>query len=324
MAKTKRVPRIDGAAAAGNGIRLVINLRLEEMCNLRDLALDWNDPEGVHDMRVASRRLRGALRDFLPYLRKRPLSRCLREIRAIARALGRVRDFDVAIIALEKIAAEAPSEIGQGVLGFANLRRDGLEEARAKLIEALTPDVLTFLKDSFPKSLDAALHPAQRKGVSSISGHSHLAYRDIAREIIARRLDEFEDLGKCFYQPLRVKPLHALRIAAKHLRYAIELFAYSWDQEGAISLQAVSSRVAALQSSLGGLHDCDVWIENFGDAAVYEAPGLTFDTRATSIWLLSYFVKLHGKHLSKALLQWNEWQTDGVGEQLRHRLQATG
>ena len=34
------------------------------MCSLRNQALNWSDPEGVHDMRVSSRRLRGALHDF--------------------------------------------------------------------------------------------------------------------------------------------------------------------------------------------------------------------------------------------------------------------
>lgn len=324
MAKTRRVPRADGAAPAGDGIRLVLNVRLEEMCALRHPALDWRDPEGVHQMRVASRRLRGALRDFLPYLSKRPLTKCLREIRAIARALGRVRDYDVAIMALEKIAADAPPEISTGVLRLAMSRRGGLEEARAKLIQVLTSDILTYVRDSFTKSLNTALGPIQiqRKGAPAPPLSNNQTYREIAHEIIGRRLDEFEDLGKSFYRPLRVKPLHNLRIAAKHLRYALELFDQSWGQEGTIPLSAVAAKVAALQSSLGSLHDCDVWIESFGDAAIRETSGLDFDERATSIWLLSYFVKLHGKHLSKALTQWNEWQTNDIGKQLRSGLQS--
>src|SRR5437870_7378273 len=119
MAKAKQIPAVDCAAPAPDGIRLVLNLRLAEMCALRDRALDWKDPEGVHDMRVASRRLRGALRDFLPYLQKRPLFTCLREIRSVARSLGRVRDYDVAIMALEKIAAKAPPEIATGIFRIA-------------------------------------------------------------------------------------------------------------------------------------------------------------------------------------------------------------
>ena len=57
-------------------------------------------------MRVASRRLRSALRDFLPYLRKRGLSSVQKRLRNIADALGEVRDHDVAIMALEELEKE--------------------------------------------------------------------------------------------------------------------------------------------------------------------------------------------------------------------------
>jgi CHAD domain-containing protein len=323
MARARAIPEVDSDASGADGIRLILSLRVDEMCALRDQALDWNDPEGVHDMRVASRRLRGALRDFLPYLRKRPLFTCLGEIRTIARALGRVRDYDVAIMALEKIAANAPAEVAQGILQFAALRRAGLEEGRVKLIQALTPEALADLKSNFPKSLDAALLPAQRRKTSRTPAAtpSH-TYRDVARSAILRRLEEFEELSKSFYRPLRVKPLHDLRIAAKHLRYALELFEQVWQQESASALRFVARKVAALQSSLGGLHDCDIWIEDFGDAASYDVPGFDFDRWATSVWLLSHFVKLHGKHLSKALTQWNEWQTEDLSEKLRDNLRS--
>src|SRR6266540_7143720 len=83
-----------------NCVRLVVTTRMGEMYALRDQALDWSNPKGIHDMRVASRRLRSALHDFIPYLRKRRLTASLRGIKAIADALGEVRDQDVAIIAL--------------------------------------------------------------------------------------------------------------------------------------------------------------------------------------------------------------------------------
>src|SRR5882724_8206200 len=98
MAKSKNIAGINSEAAAVEAIRSVLITRFEEVCALRDHALDWSDPEGVHDMRVSSRRLRGALRDFMPYLHKHGLSATLKEIRKIADALGDVRDQDVAII----------------------------------------------------------------------------------------------------------------------------------------------------------------------------------------------------------------------------------
>jgi CHAD domain-containing protein len=323
MAKAKQIPRVDGDAPAGECIQLLLNFRLDEMRALRDQALDWKDPEGVHDMRVASRRLRCALRDFLPYLRKRPLSRSLREIKVIASSLGRVRDHDVAIMALEKVAAKAPPEVAAGICVFANCRRAGLEQAHQKLIHALDHSALTQLKSKFLQSLAAAVTTAapERKTAREPATISSVTYRDVGRLVIVRRLEKFEELSKGLYRPLRVKPLHDLRIAAKHLRYALELFEVCWEREGAGLLRLVATKVAALQSSLGSLHDCDLWIENFGDSAMEVESGLNFDQRATSVWLLSHFVKLRGKHLSRALTQWNEWETQGFSLRVRESIQ---
>ena len=334
MAKARQISGVDCDTPAVENIRRVLGLRLEEMCSLRARAIDWNDPEGVHDMRVASRRLRGAARDFQPYLRKRPLSHCLKEIREVAHALGFVRDYDVTRLELEKIAAKAPSEFSNGVRQFAELRQVGLEGARTKLIEVLDAENLAKLRENFVESIRAATdtsvdrRPAARKAPSVPTGET---YRQVAGAVIANRLEEFEALARCFQRPLKVKPLHRLRIGAKHLRYALELFEQCWashstikdsaDQPTAHSLKFLAGKVAAMQSSLGNLHDADVWIEDFGELSATDLPGLDFDQRATAIWLLSHFIKLRSKHLSKTLMQWNEWETQRFSAQLREAIQ---
>src|SRR4029453_12774743 len=111
MAKAKRIKGIDCKSVASAGIKLVLLTRFDELCSFQAAALDWSDPEGVHSMRVASRRLRSALRDFTPYLHKRRLSSVLKSLRDIADALGEVRDQDVAIMALEKPQTHTPHEI---------------------------------------------------------------------------------------------------------------------------------------------------------------------------------------------------------------------
>src|SRR5258708_255901 len=123
MAKSKVISGIDYEAAVAAGIRPVLSSRLDEMCALRERALDWSDPEGVHDMRVASRRLRGALNDFAPFLRKRSLTSSLKQIKEIADSLGAVRDQDVAIEALEKLATKVPVEVSKPVSHLIELRR---------------------------------------------------------------------------------------------------------------------------------------------------------------------------------------------------------
>ena len=112
MAKAKRIKGINCKSSASQGIKLVLLTRFEELSGFQEAALNWTDPEGVHSMRVASRRLRSALRDFMPYVRKRALASVLKQLRRIADSLGEVRDQDVAIMALEKMVTHAPADFG--------------------------------------------------------------------------------------------------------------------------------------------------------------------------------------------------------------------
>src|SRR5215212_12102701 len=130
MAKAKRIRGIDCNAPAPAGMKLVLVTRFAELQAWREAALDWSDPEGVHSMRVASRRLRSALRDFMPYLRKRSFNSTVKQLRMIAAALGEVRDQDVAIRALEEIAKHAPPAVSVALQQFIETRKEVREQAR--------------------------------------------------------------------------------------------------------------------------------------------------------------------------------------------------
>src|ERR1043166_2497624 len=149
MAKAKRVKGLNCKSVAPAGIKQVLVTRFNELCSFQQAALDWTDPEGVHSMRVASRRLRSALRDFMPYLRKRPLALVLKQLRNIAAALGEVRDEDVAIEALEEIAARAPGAFSSGLKLFIETKKQVREEAREELKAVLEADELKELESGF-------------------------------------------------------------------------------------------------------------------------------------------------------------------------------
>jgi len=327
MAKPNQIAGIDCDASGAAGIRLVLMFRLDEMCALRNDALDSGDSEGVHDMRVASRRLRSALRDFMPYLSKRHLTSSLHEIKIVADALGRVRDQDVAVLALEKLAQKAPPLVVAGINRFAELRRQKREAARAALLRTLDPNTLAALRSSFANSLEAAIAPkGRKKSKQEARNATQVTYRDVARMTILNRLEDLEKLSDSLYHPLTIKPLHRMRIAAKRLRYAIELFEPCWGQQATM----FAKKVAGLQSSLGELHDCDLWIDNFGsDLSEAEkqtgtsgAEPVEDDHAAASIWLLGHFVRLRTKHFRNALARWYEWETRDFSAHLRNTLVA--
>lgn len=318
MAKAKHIAGIDCESAAAEAIRLVLVTRFEEMCALRDHAFDWTDPEGVHDMRVSSRRLRGALRDFMPYLHKRRLSAVLKQLGNVADALGAVRDQDVAIMGLQKLSAGAPVETAAMIDQLVRARETIRTQARKNLRQSLHKGRLKQLQEDFVTAVDSATsnsRPRNRRSKNAQAG-ADVSYREVARRIIIEQLKEVEKLSGGLYQPLKIKPLHRMRIAAKRLRYALELFEPCW----APGISPFAKKVAALQSSLGELHDSDIWIQTFGEhlKGLEKQPK---DRAAAAFWLLSHFVKLHSKHLRNTLGKWRDWEANEVGSHLRDCLQ---
>jgi CHAD domain-containing protein len=327
MGKAKEIEGLSCDGRAADDIRRVLCARLGEMCERRAEALEWSDPEGVHDMRVASRRLRSAVRDFKPYLRQRKLANVADELKRVADALGAVRDEDVAIMALEELQREAPVEMRAGIARLADERRVVRDAARATLVAAIEKEKLEGLQAAFAAALERAMELRRpRRKRKSPADRSSLS--EIGRKIIGARLEELRDLSACLYQPLEADALHRMRIAAKRLRYAMELFAACLGQ----GLTEQAKDVAELQTSLGELHDCDVWLESFGQmlrdfqeqqdkdgAAAVEATG---QKRSAAVWLLRHFAKARMKHFGQALARWHKWETTDFLPQLVASLDA--
>ena len=311
MAKAKKIVGIDCAGRAADAVPLVLRPRFEEMCRLRERALDFSDPEGVHDMRVASRRLRSAIRDSMPYLRKTKLSAPARQLKEIADKLGEVRDDDVAIIALEKLQKKLSGEVSSGLQRIIDAQKAEREIARTELTSTMSSSAISELEPAFLEAIGASVTPAAAPPTKTRPAKkSGSGYKVFARAALLRRLKELERLSTSLYEPHEVKPLHEMRMAAKRLRYALDLFGHCWGE----SLEVFSRQVAKLQTSLGELHDCDVWIEHFGKRLrrVKTKPGEQAtppDERDAMIWLLSHFTRLRTKHFRAALARWHEWES---------------
>ncbi|HEX8070730.1 MAG TPA: CHAD domain-containing protein [Pyrinomonadaceae bacterium] len=430
MAKAKEIEGLDCAAPARAGVALVLRTRFEEMCAYRAAALDWSDPTGVHDMRVASRRLRSLVRDCAPYLRRR-LPR--KRLRALASALGAVRDEDVTIAALEKLSVEAGPELAAGFNPLLAEHQRRREEARALLTLALEEASLVGLETKFlrrleratiPRRADAQSNPpaaqrdtahqpedasdkaggtdkqgstadeqadaagvqgsaageqgsaadrqgsttddqesaaddqgatdeqgsaadekasaaGERGGVADVRegvAGGRFAFRQAGQEIIAARLRELIAGGRALYRPDNAHGLHDLRIAAKRLRYALELFDPCFESQ----LKEAAASVAHLQQALGDLHDCDVWLADLAarlkaldapaaheaapaappdaptaSAAAHAAPaGAPALERRATFWLLAHFVEARAAHYRAALEHWGAWEAEDFFERL--------
>ena len=100
MAKAADVPlRADMTFA--EAAKMTVDVRAEEVWQHAENVLDVTDIERVHAMRVATRRLRAVLEIFAPAFPSRRHKAVLREVKALADALGERRDPDVQLEALE-------------------------------------------------------------------------------------------------------------------------------------------------------------------------------------------------------------------------------
>ena len=286
------------------------------MQSWRDAALDWSDPEGVHSMRVASRRLRSTLRDFTPYLHKRRLSGAMKQLKKLADTVGEVRDHDVAIIALEELKTHAPRELSAALDQFIQTRAGVREKARKELTAAIDTAELKHLETKFFSALDEAIAVANRPKKQA-HDKPPLMFAEMSRTVILDRLKEFEKRSEGLFKPLDVDALHDMRIAVKRLRYALELFSKCWPR----TVAAQAKRAARIQGALGELHDCDVWIESFGKQIIRARKQKDKQQVAVLVWLLGYFVRMRTKHLHRAFARWREWETQDASGKLRAALE---
>lgn len=109
----------------------MVEVRAAEVFERAPGVLDLDDVERVHDMRVATRRLRAALELFAPCFPRKRRRKAIAGVKALADALGERRDRDVQIELLEGLAAEAPEADPGAVSGLlATLREEQLRANR--------------------------------------------------------------------------------------------------------------------------------------------------------------------------------------------------
>jgi CHAD domain-containing protein len=276
-------------------------------------------------MRVSSRRLRSALRDFAPYLPKKISAKSLRKV---AQALGAVRDEDVAILMMEKLGAEAGVEVSAGIELLMEERRRRREPARDALKKAITETALNELQEKFGAELERATRKSGgKKARAKRESGEELRFHNVGAEIILARFQELEGMSSSLYQPFNTEPLHRMRIAAKRLRYSIELHTQCWGEE----LTPFAKEVGKLQESLGELHDCDVWLEQLGarletlqrsDKGDGKTSSSHSPEQRAALWLLQHFVKDRTRHFKNALALWDTWETTNFSQRLSETLEG--
>ena len=137
MARSRDLSGVVPEAPYGLVAQRVVEARTEQLFEEARDVLDLGDIERVHDMRVATRRLRAALEIFRPCFPRSRYKAALRDVKALADALGERRDRDVTIEVLERLASELDAGDRNGVAALITDLRGAQERAN----ESLAPHV---------------------------------------------------------------------------------------------------------------------------------------------------------------------------------------
>ncbi len=251
---------IDESMTVGELAFAVLRTQFRELLSHEPEARLGEDPEGVHSMRVAIRRMRAAISAFREVLPVRA-QRLRDEFKWLAGVLGEVRDLDVQ---LEQVA-----EWGSGLP----------EEDRA----ALEPLVATFEERRAAARSAMLQHLDSRRFERMMAGMSEMLVRGPLRrsaasrtpalvagpDLVRRRYRKVRKAGDALDEESPVEDLHALRIRCKRLRYAVEFLGPLYPKRS----NRFVRRLVAVQDDLGGLQDARVASDHIRE--LVESEGFT-------------------------------------------------
>ena len=164
MAKPQRIPDLACEQPFSLAAAQVVEVRAAEVFNHSEGVLDVENIEHLHDMRVATRRLRAAMEMFRPCFPRKPFKSALKEVKKIADALGERRDRDVSIDALAAFAAEIGGADRVGVETLIGSLREEQQLANQALEPYLAPSRLNALRKQLEELVAAARERAPVAG----------------------------------------------------------------------------------------------------------------------------------------------------------------
>jgi CHAD domain-containing protein len=234
---------------------------------------------GVHQARVASRRLREALPVLTDGLHHTRSGKAERKVRRLTQALGTVRELDVTLHLIDELG-ERPGVPRAALADVRALVIEEREARRAIMLERLKGIDTSKLSRRLNDVREALLHPSP--------GHSWRAALALRVARRGRRLERaIEDAGQ-IYAP---EGLHEVRIAAKKLRYSLEIA----NETAAASCKEALRVLKRVQDSLGRLHDLQILQHHV--AAVGAAPRGRRATPDAALAILSRQIEDQCRHL---------------------------
>jgi CHAD domain-containing protein len=269
----------------------VLDVRLAVVREYLGLALHEfeKDPEHVHQLRVGTRRAGAALDIFAGCLPNKVYRHARKQIRAIRRAAGAARDWDVFLLDLAQ-RNQKPPRLRAG-LDFLTGYAFGQRLAAQAGLQAADPDYPFAFEHLIARVLPA-IGP---------SGDGLSTLLDLARPVLGRLLSELNQAGERDLDDYA--NLHQVRIAGKRLRYAMEVFA---DCFGPDFKEVHYPAIEEMQDILGRANDSHVASQRLADlaekvSAMFPEAWKRYRPRVNDL------VRYHEERLPAERRQFEEW-----------------
>ena len=216
-------------------------------------AREGTDPLHVHQMRVATRRMRAALRLFADVL-PAEASSLNDELKWIAGQLGAARDLDVQVRRLRDTAAELG--LSEALVPYGAWLEEQRQRAQAELVSATESPRFEQLRQQLHQQQEWSPNPEVDAPLF-----------DDAPRRLRRTYRQLRKYAKRIDAQAPATELHKVRIRAKRLRYAAEFFEVAYGTPA----QRLAKLVVSLQDRLGDLQDGVVSGERIHQAVQTEA-----------------------------------------------------
>ncbi|HET6421281.1 MAG TPA: CHAD domain-containing protein [Geobacteraceae bacterium] len=209
------------------------------------------DREDIHDLRVASRRLREALALFAPCYPDGRITRLRKNVAGVTEILGDLRNIDEGIAFFREEAKELDGEQERELAGFIARFEKKREAARSRL----TRDLRKISCDTLRKKFVGTVHSPYLLNPPSGKADPFMTIEDFARECIDQRLVPVLLLVPAARQPADAAAQHRMRIAVKKYRYRMEVLSPLTND----GYRELHGHVKEYQEILGRIHDLDVF-----------------------------------------------------------------
>ncbi len=246
------LPKLVSGATAGDVVRRAIAASVIRLIEHDPVMRLDADPEGVHQARVATRRLRSDLRTFGSLVDPVWAAALRDELGWFARILGAVRDGDVMLERMRERSVQLPESTSRGAARVLATLETTRHDAHAELLPTLHSERYLSLLDRLVAAANAPalVLEADLSAATVLPGVIRLPWRSLAKRVKA--------LGDVPTD----EELHDVRIKTKRVRYAAEAVAPLVGRQARVFATAA----AALQEVLGDLNDAvvaETWLREW-------------------------------------------------------------